>query len=448
MKLCIMNGLVLSPADGVNEGIEEICHLYIEDGIIKRIIKKGMEGNEPFHDGRVIDANGKWVVPGLIDLHVHFREPGQTHKEDIESGCRAAAKGGFTTVVCMPNTEPPLDSPRLIGFIDKKGRESCGINLLSAASITEGQKGNELVDIDALARLNTRCFELSGRGIAAFTEDGKTVTNTRIMLEAMEIAKGFDIPIFSHAEDHHLSGGAMNQGETAKKLGISEIPAEGEEIIVARDMLLSKNTGCRMHFCHISTKTSVELIRLGKEMGLSITAETAPHYFILTEEDVEQPKGTGRADPNYKMNPPLRTREDREAIKRALEDGTLDVIATDHAPHHKDDKKKDFESAAFGITGLEISFPLCFTHLVNTGLLTPIQLIDKMSRTPADILNIPRGTIGEGRVADLAIFDVDEEYEVDVNDFESKGRNTPFQRRRVFGKTLFTIVGGEIVYEG
>lgn len=449
MKLCIMNGLVLSPADDESQKIAEICSLLIEDGIIKKIFRKQGKGcSEIPKDVDIIDASGKWVVPGLIDLHVHLREPGQTHKEDIESGCKAAAAGGFTTVVCMPNTIPPLDSRETLALVDGRGRSACGVNVLAAASITKGQQGGELIEIDDLAALHTRCFELSGRGIAAISEDGRTVVDTGLMRSAMMISGKLMIPVFSHTEDHYLSGGAMNEGETAQRLGILPIPPEGEEIIVARDMLLSKNTGCQIHFCHISTKVSCDLIRLGKSLGLPITAETAPHYFTLTEEDVEQPRGSGIANPNYKMNPPLRTREDREAIRQALADGTIDVIATDHAPHHKDDKNVDFEKAAFGIIGLETCFALCFTNLVNTGVLTPIQLIDKMSRMPARILNIPRGTIAEGAAADLAIFDVEEEYEIRSKDFVSKGRNTPFEGRRVFGKTLFTIVDGKIIYEG
>jgi dihydroorotase len=427
MKLCVRNGYVLSPGNKL-EGIYDI---YIEKGKITEI----REAGAIIPDTEYIDASDKLVVPGLIDLHVHFRDPGYTYKEDIISGSKAAAKGGFTTVCCMPNTDPVTDNPKTVLYIDQKAD---GINLLPVASITKGQEGEELVDIEKLIALSTRSHQLTDRGIAAISEDGKTVADTRLMRMAMERAKSFNLPIFSHCEDQKLTGGSIRLGERSKELGIEGIPKETEAIIVARDILLAKETGCKLHLCHISTKESIDLIRMAKDCGLDITAETAPHYFTLTDRDVENGL--------RKMNPPLGDQEDMLAIREGLKDGTIDAIATDHAPHHESEKMVDIEEAAFGVVGLETSFAVSYTELVKKGILTTMELIDRMSVRPAKILGIDRGVIDVGRAADLTIIDIKDEYRIDSSDFVSKGKNTPFEGMKVFGKVVYTLVEGKVIY--
>lgn len=433
MNLCVKNGYLLSPANKIEDKLD----IWIEDGIITGLKEPR---NEYPQDITCIDAEGAWVIPGLIDLHVHFRDPGFLYKEDIESGCQAAAKGGFTTVCCMPNTKPIIDNPNVVLYVDEKGQKACGVNLLPVATITEGQEGKTLVDIETLTSLKTKCYELSGKGICAISEDGKSVMDTRLMQKAMEQAKRAGLPIFDHTEEHTLAGASMNLGKRSEHLGISGVPAEAEEIIVARDILLAKNTGCQLHLCHISTKGSLDLIRLGKSWGLKLTAETAPHYFTLTEDNVTKENGLA------KMNPPLRSHEDVKAVIQALQDGTLDAIATDHAPHHVKEKMVPFEQSAFGIVGLETAFSLSYTNLVKTGLLTPWELVYKMSTAPAEILGIDRGIIAEGKVADLTIVDVSEEYTINSDDFVSKGKNTPFGGMKVFGKIKNTLVDGKVIY--
>ncbi len=430
MRLCIANGWVLNPATKK----QEATNLWIEDGVVVK-----WDGAAPDDSWEVLDAAGKWVVPGLIDLHVHFRDPGQTYKEDIESGSAAAAAGGFTTVCCMPNTKPALDSLETVNYVEAQAEKACGINVLSVAAITKGQASGELVDIEGLAAAETRCRVLTGsRGICALSEDGKSVMDSATMREAMERAQRVGVPIFSHTEDEALAGGAMNEGEASRRLGVSGVPAEAEEIIAIRDILLSKTTGCQLHLCHISTKGSLDLIRLGKAWGLPVTAETAPHYFTLTDGEV--------TNANRKMNPPLRTKEDVEAVKAALADGTLDVIATDHAPHSAEEKARELEKAPFGVVGLETSFAVSYTALVRGGVLTPMQLIERMSTAPARILGIDRGDISPGKPADVAVIDVEREYEIDPQGFLSKGRNTPFAGRKVAGRVVCTLAEGRIVY--
>ena len=433
MRYCIRNGLVISPANNLEQKLD----VLVENGVIAGLIEPGTglpEGVE------TIDARGKWVTPGLIDLHVHFRDPGQTYKEDVNTGCRAAAAGGYTTVCCMPNTKPVLDSREPLLSLDGRGRQACGVNLLPVASITKGMEGKVLTDQKTMTSLPTRCSELTGRGIAAISEDGKTVEDTALMLQAMQLATGFDLPVFSHAEERALSAGMMNLGRRSAELGVPGIPAEAEELIVARDILLAKHTGCKLHLCHISTKGSVDLIRLGKSWDVKLTAETAPHYFTLTDEVVGWKSGLA------KMNPPLRSWADREAIIEGLKDGTIDAIATDHAPHSPEEKEVPLTDAAFGIVGLETAFTLGYTELVREGLLTPSELIEKMSTAPARILGLDRGIIAPGKAADLAIIDVEKEYVIEPSAFFSKGRNTPFGGMRVYGEVKATIVNGKVIY--
>ncbi|MBQ1275114.1 MAG: dihydroorotase, partial [Cellulosilyticum sp.] len=310
MKICIQNGLIINP----KTQMEQISDLWIEDGKVSFIGEKEDTADE------VIDASGKWVVPGLIDLHVHFRAPGFEHKEDIESGTKAAAKGGFTTVCCMPNTNPVIDNECVVEYIHSMARKANSINVLPIGAVTKGQQGETLADIG----------KMKEHGVCAISEDGKTVMDSGLMKKAMSYMKPFDLVMMSHTEDRTLTGGAMNAGENAQLFGIKGIPREAEEIIVARDILLAKYTGCKLHLCHISTEGSLDIIRFAKAQGVKVTAETAPHYFTLDDSIL------GDYDTNKKMSPPLRTKKDVEAIKRALIDGTLDVIATDHAPHHYD----------------------------------------------------------------------------------------------------------------
>ncbi|HHU16816.1 MAG TPA: dihydroorotase, partial [Clostridiales bacterium] len=361
-----------------------------------------------------IDADGKWIVPGLIDLHVHLREPGFEYKEDIESGCAAAARGGFTTICCMPNTNPVIDSPEIVRMIDKKARSGNGVQVLCISAITKNQEGKELADYKEMLSLQTISAEMMGGGICGISEDGKTVKDEVVMLAAMQKAKALGLTVYSHAEP--------------------------EAAIVERDIRLANQTGCRLHFCHISQKRSIEIIREAKKNGTNVTAETAPHYFTLDSSQVN-------GDTNKKMNPPLRNKEDVEAVIEGLKDSTLDVIATDHAPHHEREKKLSFADAPNGVIGLETSFQMGYTRLVKTGILTPVELIDKMSTKPAEILGIKRGRIKAGQAADLAIIDVDKKYVINPSDFLSKGKNSPFIGMDVYGIVDYTIVGGKIVWK-
>lgn len=421
MKICIQNGLIINPATQT----EKIDDLWLEDGKVQFIGKKSEKADQ------VIDATDKWVVPGLIDLHVHFRTPGFEYKEDIISGTRAAAKGGFTTVCCMPNTNPVIDNECVVEYIYALANRANGVHVLPIGAVTKGQQGEELADIG----------KMKEHGICAISEDGKTVMNSGLMKKAMNYMKAFDLVMMSHTEDTTLTGGAMNAGENAQLFGIKGIPREAEEIIVARDILLAKYTGCRLHLCHISTEGSLEIIRFAKSKGIPITAETAPHYFTLDDRILED------YDTNKKMSPPLRTQKDVQAIKRALADGTLDAIATDHAPHHYDEKNVEFEKAPFGIVGLETSFSLSFTHLYQTGVLSAMQLINKMSYKPAQILKLNKGDISVGKQADIAIIDPHATYTVTQNTFAGKSKNSPFIGMTLQGEVIYTLVSGKMIYK-
>lgn len=420
MRLCIKNGLILNP----KTQMEEVNDLWIEDGKVSHI------GHLEEAADEVIDAAGKWVVPGLIDLHVHFRAPGFEHKEDIASGARAAAKGGFTTVCCMPNTSPVIDNECVVEYIHAMASRANGVNVLPIGAVTKGQQGESLADIG----------KMKEHGICALSEDGKTVMDSGLMKKAMSYAKPFDLVMMSHTEDHSLTGGAMNAGENAQLFGIKGIPREAEEIIVARDILLAKYTGCKLHLCHISTAGSLDIIRFAKAQGVNVTAETAPHYFTLDDSIL------GDYDTNKKMSPPLRTKDDVLAIKRALQDGTLDCIATDHAPHHADEKNVPFEKAPFGIVGLETSFSLSYTYLVKTGLLSPLELIEKMSSKPAEIIGIDKGDLSVGKVADITLIDPNATYTITKDTFAGKSKNSPFIGMDVQGEVVQTIVAGKVVY--
>ena len=422
MKLCIKGGLVINP----KTNLEEVTDIWIEEGKITAIGNHlNLEADE------IIDAAAKWVVPGLIDLHVHFREPGFEHKEDIASGCKAAAKGGFTTVCCMPNTQPVIDNECVVEYIHTMAQKANGVNVLPVGAITTRQQGESLANIGKMVE----------HGICGVSEDGKTVMDAGLMKKAMQYVKSFNIPIFSHTEDHSLAGGSMNAGENAQIFGIKGIGREAEEVIVARDIILAKYTGAKLHLAHMSTKGSIELIRIAKMQGIQVTAETAPHYFTLDDSIL------GDYDTNKKMNPPLRTKEDVEAMKLALKEGIIDVIATDHAPHHYDEKNVEFDKAPFGIVGLETSFAISYTYLVKTGILTPSELINKMSLKPAEILGIDKGSLEVGKAADITIIDTEKTYAIDPNTFVSKGKNTPFTGMEVSGEVVYTLINGKIIYE-
>lgn len=423
MKILIKNGIVINPSTETYEKLD----VLIEDNKVKNI---GESIN--INADKILDATDCWVTPGLIDVHVHLREPGFEYKETIETGSRSAARGGFTTICAMPNTKPAIDKVELVEYIKDKASKDAIVNVLSIGAITIEQKGNELVDIEKMAQA----------GICALSEDGRSVMNAKLLNDAMILAKKCNIPVLSHCEDENLAhNGIMNEGEISKKLGVEGIPAESEDIIVSRDIMLAKKTGARLHLCHISTKGSVDLLKTAKNKGINVTAEVCPHHFTLTEEDVALDKG------NTKMNPPLRSKEDLEYIIKALQDNVIDIIATDHAPHHIDEKTGDFEKVANGIVGLETAVSLGITQLVDKGILTPIELIRKMSYNPAKMLGIERGVLQVGEIADITIINPTQQYIVDTNNFYSKSKNSPFHGREVRGEVKFTIVNGKVQYE-
>lgn len=423
MSILIKNGYVLNPAIST-EGIQDIL---IEGD---KIVKIGTNLSEAAE--RVIDASNLVVMPGFIDLHVHLREPGFEYKETIESGTRAAAKGGFTTICPMPNTNPSIDSKYMVEYLNYKSKAEGVVHVLPIGTVTKGQAGDVLADISAMA----------AAGAVAISEDGKSVMNTEIYYEGMKEASKAGIPVFAHCEDKDLvRGGVMNEGSRSKELGFKGITNAVEDVIIARDILIAKETDTRLHICHCSTKDSVALIKYAKEAGLKVTGEVCPHHFILTDEDIPSD------DANYKMNPPLRSREDVEALKLALKDNIMDVIATDHAPHSEEEKAKSIKDSPFGIVGLETAYGLTVTELVETGYLTPMQMVEKLSLNPAKILGIDKGSLEAGKIADIVLADPKEEYSIDINEFASKGKNSPFHGKQVRGRIKITIVDGTVVYE-
>lgn len=422
MTTLIKNGRVVDPASKT----DAVKDILIEDGVIKAV-----EDSIDVESENVIDASGCMVTPGLIDLHVHFREPGFEHKETIRTGARAAARGGFTTVCMMPNTRPVIDSVEMLRMVLDKAKEVTDINILPIAAITAGQDGEYITDFE----------KLYANGAVAVSEDGKSVMNTRVARQAMRLAAEVGIPVFAHCEDKNLAArGVMNAGNKAKELGLYGIMNAVEDVIVARDILLAKNTGAKLHLCHCSTEDSVKLVKLAKEEGIHVTAEVTPHHFTLTEDDITTD------DANFKMNPPLRSRTDVSTLKEGLQDNIMDVIATDHAPHNKTEKERSFTDAPFGITGLETAVCLTVTELLKPGTLTPTQMVEKLSYNPAQILGIDKGTLLPGKVADITIIDTEEEYVIDSERFASKGKNTPFNGKKVNGRVRYTIAGGRVVY--
>lgn len=422
MTILIKNGRLINPS----EKLDKVMDIFVEDGIIK----EKAESIEKQAD-TVIDAAGCYVMPGLIDLHVHFRDPGLTYKEDIETGSKAAAKGGFTTVCCMPNTKPVVDNVETVKYIIEKGEKTGLTNVLPVGAVTKNMAGVEITDVE----------ELKKAGICAISEDGKSVMNSGVYRKAMKNAAKANVPVLAHCEDINLvEGGVINLGDKSSELGVKGISNAVEDVIAMRDIMLAKETGATLHLCHCSTKDSVEMVKRAKEEGIKVTAEVCPHHFSMCSDDITSNDG------NFKMNPPLRAREDMEALIKGLQDDIMDVISTDHAPHSAEEKAKDLEHAPFGIVGLETSVALTVTNLVKKGYLTPMQMAAKMSYNPAKVLGIPKGTLDEGKIADITIIDPNKEYTIDVNTFESKGKNTPFDGYKVSGEVEYTILNGKVVY--
>lgn len=427
MKILIKKGHVIDP-DTKKDGIFDIL---IEDNIIGQV-GKDLSKEKEIKPDQVIDASGCLVMPGFIDLHVHLRDPGFTYKEDIASGGEAAVRGGFTTICAMPNTKPVADHKEVIQYVMNKAKDVSPANVLQIGAVTEKQQGEKLADIRGMVQA----------GAPAISEDGKSVMNAQLYKRAMKIAAEEGVPVFAHCEDINMvNHGVMNAGPKAEELGLPGISNAVEDVIIARDILIAKETGARLHLCHCSTEDSVKMVAEAKKAGLPVTAEVCPHHFTLSSEDIADEDG------NYKMNPPLRSPQDVEALKAGLAADIMDVIATDHAPHAAKEKQQTMLSAPFGIVGLETAAALTITELVGPGILTPMQMAEKMSYNPAQILGIDKGSLKEGKIADLVVLDPDEEYIIDVNEFASKGKNTPFDQKKVKGRVKYTFVDGNLVYK-
>lgn len=415
--------MIFRNADVVLSGGVRKLDLRVENGKIAELAEH--------LEGEGVDCTGLTIFPGLIDMHVHLREPGFEKKENIESGSRAAVKGGFTQVCCMPNTKPVTDNKVVVSYIKNRAREVglCKVNPIGA--ITEGQEGKNLAAIGAM----------KAAGAVAISEDGKSVVATNLMANAMLYAADFGLKCLCHCEDASLvDGGVVNEGYYSTLTGLKGSIRAAEDIIIAREICLAESLSLPVHICHVSTYSGVQLIREAKARGVQVTAETCPHYFTLTDEVI------ATFDTNTKVNPPIRAEKDRLAIIEGLKDGTLDCIVTDHAPHHEDDKNVEYALAAFGISGLETSFALSYTQLVKGGVLTLSELADKMSANPAAILNLQGGTLEVGAPADLTIVDLNKAWTIDPKDFVSKGKNTPFAGREVYGRVKYTVVDGDIKY--
>ena len=423
MRILIKGGRVIDPRNN----IDEITDVFIDKGVISDI------GTDHELDGleiTVIDAAGKIVAPGLVDMHCHLREPGFEYKEDIESGTKSAAMGGFTSIACMPNTEPVIDNQAIVEFIKSKAASVGCVNVYPIGAISKGLEGKELAEIG----------EMKFAGVVAISDDGRPVVESGLMRRALEYASLFDVTVISHCEDMGLvAGGSMNEGYVSTALGLKGITRAAEEVMVSRDILIAEATNTAVHIAHVSTRGAVDLVRQAKKRGVKVTCETCPHYFTLTDKACEG------FNTNAKMNPPLRTDDDVEAVKEGLRDGTIDAIATDHAPHHIDEKQCEFALANNGIIGFETALGLSVTHLVKTGVLTMNEVIKKLSVNPADILGLNKGCLAVGRPADIVIIDADNEYTVNVAEFKSKAKNSPYDGWKLCGKAEYVIVNGEIV---
>jgi dihydroorotase len=417
-SLLIRGGRVIDPATGF-DGIRDIC------------IKDGKFSPAWRCDGPVFDAAGMIVAPGFIDMHVHLREPGIEHAETIESGSRAAAAGGFTTICCMPNTIPVNDSATVTSYIVERARNAAIVNVFPIGAITKGSKGEELAAIGSM----------KAAGIVAISDDGRPVMNSRVMRRAMEFAKSLDLPVIDHCEDLNLSaGGDMHEGVHSTRLGLRGIPASAEDVMVARDILLAETTGVRYHVAHISTRRSVAMVAFAKSKGLPVTSETTPHHFALTDADL------ATYDSNYKMKPPLREHLDVDAVIDGIVSGAIDAIATDHAPHAGDEKMQEFERCPFGITGLETAIGLSLEALVHPGKISLAHMVKLFTTGPANVLKLGRGTLAEGAPGDVTIFDTESEWTYRVSQSESKSKNSPFDGKKFRGGPVATIVNGKIVW--
>ena len=423
MKLLLKGGRVIDPAQNINE----ITDILIMDGKIAAL------GTDLSADGaEIIDLTGKYVVPGLIDMHVHLREPGLEYKEDIYTGTRAAALGGFTSIACMPNTKPVIDNITGIEYVKGRASSVGAVNVYPIGAITKGSEGSELAEIGDMVQ----------SGAVAVSDDGKPVSNAQVMRLALEYTKMFGIPVIAHSEDQHLAdGGQMHEGFVSTVLGLKGIPSVAEEIMIARDCMLAEYTGGRLHVAHVSTAGAVEIIRQAKARGVNVTAEVTPHHLTLTDEAVRS------FSSSTKVNPPLRTITDIEALAAGLADGTIDVIATDHAPHAFEDKDVEYKYAPFGISGLETAVGLILEALVHDGIMSLQDVIKAMTLRPAQILGIDKGTLKVGKDADVTALDLNREWTIDPARFVSKGRNSPYAGVHVKGQAVLTIVAGEVVMQ-
>ncbi len=419
--------MIIKNGNVVLEHSVEQTDILIENGKIVKIAK-----NLPTNGQQVIDATHLYVFPGLIDMHVHLREPGYEHKEDIESGCKASVKGGFTQICCMPNTDPVCDNKVVVSYIKNRAKEVGLCKVHPIGAITKGEKGESLAEVG----------EMKKAGAVAISDDGVSVKNARLMRLAMEYASGFEMKCLCHCEDKDLvDGGVVNEGLSSTIAGLKGIPRAAEDIIIARELALAESLNVPVHICHVSTYSGVRLIRDAKKAGVKVTAETCPHYFAVTDDIIRT------FDTNTKVNPPIREEMDKQAVLQGLKDGTLDCIVTDHAPHHVNDKNVEYNLASFGISGIETSFGFAVTYLYKTGVLTLNELANKMSLAPAQILNLEGGKIEEGAVADIMIANLDEEWTVDPANFVSKGKNSPFKGYTLNGVVKYTLVDGEIKYK-
>ncbi len=422
-SILIQGGHVVDPANQLDGEAD----VFLQDGKIAKV-GKGLKVKAD----QTIDARGKIVTPGLVDIHVHLREPGFEYKETIASGTLAAVAGGVTSVACMPNTNPPIDDQAIVYFIKSKAEKEGHCHVFPIGCISKRREGAEMAELGELKRA----------GAVGLSDDGAPIMNAELMRRVMEYAKMLDLVVIDHCEDQNLANnGVMNEGVPSTLLGLRGIPAASETVMVARNIVLAEMTGARFHVAHLSTAGSVELVRQAKKKGLKVTAETAPHYWTLSDKSIKN------YNANFKMNPPLRSEEDVAAIRKGIKEGVIDCIATDHAPHASTEKQCEFDEAAFGIVGLETMFPLTYSHLVEPGVITLSRAIEMLTVAPSKIVGIDKGTLSEGAVADVSIFDITYEQKVDVSKFKSRGKNTPFNGWSLKGWAQTTIVAGEIKYQ-
>ena len=422
--LVIRNGRVMDPASG----LDKVCDVYLADG---RVAAVGENLDVPV-GAEVFDATGMVVAPGFLDIHVHFREPGFEYAETIETGARAAAAGGFTSVCCMPNTSPVNDSATVTSYIIERAKQKSIVNVYPIGAITKGSQGEELASIGAMVKA----------GAVAISDDGRPVMNSRVMRRAMELAKGHGIPVIDHCEDLNLSaGGDMHEGETSVRRGLRGIPSAAEDVMVARDILLAELTGARYHVAHISTQHAVSMVGFAKARGMKVSCEATPHHFVLADCD------TVAYDSNFKMKPPLRGKHDVSAVLNGLVDGTVEVIATDHAPHAGSDKMQEFERCPFGITGLETAIGITLEQLVHPGKITLQKMVELYTTGPARVMGLDRGTLAVGAAGDVTVFDTATKWTYDVNKTQSKSKNSPFHGHEYVGGPVATVVGGKVVWQ-